>query len=115
MARPRCHGATRSRGATGPESDVPEPGWRVVGAFVAEHKGREVFMSHPAARSLLIIALPVALIGLGELKQRGRGWFRSGEIEVRVGEPLRFGPLETEAGITERLHAAVSALMAGQR
>ena len=59
--------------------------------------------------------LPVALIGLGELKQRGRGWFRSGEIELRVGEPQCFGPLETEAGITERLHAAVSALMAGER
>ena len=55
--------------------------------------------------------LPVALIGLGELKVKGRGWFRSGKIEVRVGEPLRFGPLESESAITERLHAAVSALM----
>jgi long-chain acyl-CoA synthetase len=57
--------------------------------------------------------LPVALIGLGELKEKGHGWFRSGQLEVRVGEPLRFGPLETEAEITQRLHAAVSALMAG--
>ena len=56
--------------------------------------------------------LPVALVGLGELKAKGRGWFRSGKIEVRVGEPLRFGPLEGESAITERLHAAVSALMA---
>ncbi|HEV2273183.1 MAG TPA: 1-acyl-sn-glycerol-3-phosphate acyltransferase, partial [Acidobacteriaceae bacterium] len=39
--------------------------------------------------------LPVALVGLGELKAKGRGWFRSGELEVRVGEPIRFGPLET--------------------
>lgn len=55
--------------------------------------------------------LPVALVGLGELKAKGRGWFRSGKIAVRVGGPLRFGPLESEAAITERLHAAVSELM----
>ena len=55
--------------------------------------------------------LPVALLGLGDLKVRGSGWFRSETIEVRVGEPLRFGPLETEGAITERLHRAVSQLM----
>jgi long-chain acyl-CoA synthetase len=55
--------------------------------------------------------LPVALLGLGELKVKGRGWFRSGKIEVRVGEPVRFGPLETEAAITERLHSEVHKLM----
>lgn len=55
--------------------------------------------------------LPVAILGLGELKAKGRGWFRSGKIEVRVGEPIRFGPLETESAITERLHAAVSSLL----
>ena len=55
--------------------------------------------------------LPVAILGLGELKVKGRGWFRSGKIEVRVGEPLRFGPLESESAITERLHAEVSSLM----
>jgi len=55
--------------------------------------------------------LPVALLGLGELKVKGRGWFRSGKIEVRVGEPVRFGPLESEAAITERLHGEVQKLM----
>jgi long-chain acyl-CoA synthetase len=55
--------------------------------------------------------LPVALIGLSELKAQGRGWFRSGKLEIRVGEPLHFGPLDTEAAITETLHQAVSALM----
>ncbi len=55
--------------------------------------------------------LPVAIRGLGELKVRGRGWFRPGTIEVRVGAPLRFGTEETEAAITERLHAAVEALL----
>ena len=55
--------------------------------------------------------LPVALNGIGELKARGSGWFRSGKLEVRVGQPLRFGPLETESEITEKLHSAVEALM----
>jgi long-chain acyl-CoA synthetase len=55
--------------------------------------------------------LPVAIRGLGELKERGQGWFRSGTIEVRVGEPLRFRPEETEPAITERLHATVRTLL----
>jgi len=45
------------------------------------------------------------------LKTGGRGWFRSGAIEIRIGEPLRFGPLETEASITAHLHAAVEKLL----
>ncbi|UWZ84079.1 AMP-binding protein [Occallatibacter riparius] len=55
--------------------------------------------------------LPVALRGLGELKERGSGWFRSGKLEIRVGGPLRFAPETTEAEITERLHAEVAALL----
>lgn len=56
--------------------------------------------------------LSVALRGLGELKQKGRGWFRSGKIEVRVGEPVRFDRDMTEAQITEQLHAEVARLLA---
>jgi long-chain acyl-CoA synthetase len=55
--------------------------------------------------------LPVALRGLGELKSRGRGWFRSGKVEVRVGEPIRFAPEDTESSITERLHTEVARLL----
>jgi long-chain acyl-CoA synthetase len=55
--------------------------------------------------------LPVAILGLGELKAKGSGWFRSGSIEVRVGHPMRFGALESEAAITRALHASVAALM----
>jgi long-chain acyl-CoA synthetase len=55
--------------------------------------------------------LPMALRGLGELKRAGRGWFRSGTVEVRVGEPMRFSPTESEAAITEQLHAAVEMLL----
>ena len=55
--------------------------------------------------------LPVAILGLGEFKAKGHGWFRSGKIEVRVGEPVRFGPFESEGAITKALHARVGALM----
>ncbi|MGB7264971.1 MAG: hypothetical protein WBC92_05630, partial [Terracidiphilus sp.] len=58
--------------------------------------------------------LPVAIRGLGELKTRQRRWFRSGAIEVRIGEPIHFGPQETEAAITARLQAEVEGLLAGQ-
>jgi long-chain acyl-CoA synthetase len=33
--------------------------------------------------------LPVALRGLGELKQSKERWFRSGMLRIRVGEPMR--------------------------
>ncbi|HUX43735.1 MAG TPA: AMP-binding protein [Terracidiphilus sp.] len=55
--------------------------------------------------------LPVAIRGLGELKAKGQGWFRSGRIAVHVGRPMRFAPEESEAAITERLHAAVEGLL----
>jgi long-chain acyl-CoA synthetase len=57
------------------------------------------------------MVLPVALRGLGELKAGERRWFRSGTIEVRVGQPLRLSPGESEAAITARLHDAVERLM----
>ena len=57
--------------------------------------------------------LPVAIRGLGALKATQRGWFRSGTIEVHVGEPIHFSPAETEAGITARLHAEVDKLLHG--
>ena len=55
--------------------------------------------------------LPVAIHGLGELKQQRRGWFRSGKIEVHVGAPMRFAPEESESAITEQLHARVAELL----
>ncbi|HEY1767308.1 MAG TPA: AMP-binding protein [Terracidiphilus sp.] len=57
--------------------------------------------------------LPVAIRGLGDLKVKGRGWFRSGTVEVRVGEAIRFGPEDTEAAITQRLHDEIEKLLAG--
>jgi len=55
--------------------------------------------------------LPIAILGLGELKERGRGWFRSGKIHIRVGELVRFDPTDSEAAITDTLHATVAELM----
>jgi len=55
--------------------------------------------------------LPIGILGLGELKAKGRGWFRSGKLEVRIGEPIRFSPLESESSITQTLHEKVSQLM----
>jgi long-chain acyl-CoA synthetase len=55
--------------------------------------------------------LPMALRGLGDLKTRKRRWFRSGLLEVRVGEPIRFAPTESEAAITARLHSEVERLL----
>jgi len=55
--------------------------------------------------------LPVALRGLGELKSGQGRWFRSGTIEVRVGQPIRFSAVESEAEITARLHDEVEKLL----
>ena len=59
--------------------------------------------------------LPMAIRGLGALKARGHGWFRSGAIEVSVGELIRFAPETTDAAITDRLHEEVERLLQGAR
>ncbi|WP_353072653.1 AMP-binding protein [Tunturiibacter gelidoferens] len=56
--------------------------------------------------------LPMAIQGLGELKTRKRRWFRSGALQVRTGQPIRFAPDDSEAAITARLHAEVETLLA---
>jgi len=63
------------------------------------------------AKQSYVPVLPVAIRGLSELVTGKRHWFRSGTIEVHIGEAIWFGPKETEAAITERLHAEVDRLM----
>lgn len=58
--------------------------------------------------------LPVGLRGLGHLKVKGSGWFRSGELEIHVGEPIRFAPQTSEAEITARLQREVARLMGAE-
>ena len=55
-------------------------------------------------------ALPVHISGLGELKSQGGNWFRSGTIEVSVGDALLAGPEEPPDQLTELLQAAVFGL-----
>ncbi len=57
--------------------------------------------------------VPTAIRGLGQMKA-GRRWFRSGHLEVRVGEAIRFSPEESEAAITARLHDEVERLLGGE-
>ena len=47
------------------------------------------------------------------LKTHQQHWFRSGTIEMHMGEAICFGPEETEAAITARLHDEVERLMEG--
>jgi long-chain acyl-CoA synthetase len=54
--------------------------------------------------------LPIAIRGLGELKTSGR-WFRSGRLEVSIGQPIHFSPADTEASIIARLHGEVEKLL----
>ncbi len=55
--------------------------------------------------------VPVALVGLSELKQQRKGWFRSGKLTVRVGDPIRFAQDDTPEQITARLYDAVKSLL----
>lgn len=57
--------------------------------------------------------LPVALRGVGKLKRERGGWFRTGKVEVRIGDPVRFSPLDPEATITQQLHDEVERLLGG--
>jgi long-chain acyl-CoA synthetase len=54
--------------------------------------------------------LPVALRGLGELKQRGQGWFRSGKLSIRVGQPLQIDRQLPADEITSTLEHALRKL-----
>jgi long-chain acyl-CoA synthetase len=58
--------------------------------------------------------VPTAIRGLGEMKAGSRRWFRSGHLEVRIGEAIRFSPEESEAAITARLHDEVERLLGAE-
>ena len=66
------------------------------------------------AKQCGVPVVPTAIRGLGEMKAGRRGWFRSGTLEVRVGEAIRFGPEESEAAIAARLHDEVEKLLGGE-
>ena len=55
--------------------------------------------------------VPTAIRGLGDMRSGKRRWFRSGILEVHVGEAIRFSPEDGEATITARLHDEVERLL----
>ena len=63
------------------------------------------------ARDSAAPVLPVAIVGLGELKQRRRRWFRSGTVTIRVGEPITIRAGESPQEFTARLEARVCGLL----
>jgi len=55
--------------------------------------------------------VPVALAGLSELREKGKGWFRSGALTVRVGEPIQFSPSDSPEQITDRLYETLKGML----
>ncbi len=55
--------------------------------------------------------VPVALAGLSELKEKGKGWFRSGALTVRIGQAIQFSPSDTPEQITERLYDTLKSML----
>ncbi len=58
--------------------------------------------------------VPTAIRGLGELKTGQRRWFRSGILEVHIGEAIQFRPQDSEAAITARLQEEVERLLGNE-
>ena len=109
---PRTAGFRRSFAHSGEAMDrgyhvlvFPE-GHRSDGTLQPFRSGIGLLARESAAR-----ILPVALVGMGELKQRKRRWFRSGQLEIRVGEAiapdLALGP----ELLAQQLHGAIAELL----
>lgn len=55
--------------------------------------------------------LPVAIAGLGELKRGERGWFRSGNIRIAIGEVITPDPELPPEALARRLQERVAELL----
>jgi hypothetical protein len=51
------------------------------------------------------------MMGLGDVKQRRRRWFRPGTVAIRVAEPIRMDSGETPQEFTARLEAMFHKLL----
>ncbi|MFC5861478.1 AMP-binding protein [Acidicapsa dinghuensis] len=60
-------------------------------------------------RESRVPVLPVGLRGFSEMRKSG--WFRSGLLEIRIGEPIPFDDAIEPAALTARLEAAVHDLL----
>jgi long-chain acyl-CoA synthetase len=110
---PRQRGFQRSFAHAGEALDhgfhvivFPEGTRSAEGALAAFRPGIGLLVKQSSSA-----VLPMALRGMGDLKTPKRGWFRSGTLEVRVGQPIRFAATESEAAITARLHSEVEKLL----
>jgi long-chain acyl-CoA synthetase len=63
------------------------------------------------ARESAAPVLPVAMVGLGEIKQCKRRWFRPGTVTIRVGDPVTMEAGETPQEFTARLEAQLRAML----
>lgn len=54
--------------------------------------------------------VPVALVGLGEIRAQGARWFRSGRLEVHIGEAITVEEGTDPAQLTARLEARIRTL-----
>ena len=58
------------------------------------------------ARDSAAPVLPVAMVGLGEMKQRKRRWFRPGTVTIRVGRADHDGTRRIAAGVHRTARSA---------
>jgi long-chain acyl-CoA synthetase len=59
------------------------------------------------ARDLRLPVVPVWLEGVRELREKGRRRAAHGEVSLRVGPPLRFGPSDDAGAVTAAVELAV--------
>jgi long-chain acyl-CoA synthetase len=63
------------------------------------------------ARESTATILPVALKGIGELKQTKARWFRSGRLEIFIGEPITPDTQVAPEVLAQSLHDALAVLL----
>jgi long-chain acyl-CoA synthetase len=57
-----------------------------------------------------VSVLPIALIGLEQISSRKTRWFRSGVLQIRIGEPVLWHTGNSASDLTAELEAAVRQL-----
>jgi long-chain acyl-CoA synthetase len=63
------------------------------------------------AQQSQVAVLPVALIGLGEMKTGKTSWFRSGKLTIKVGDAIPYDESREPAELTHSLENAMRLLV----
>jgi long-chain acyl-CoA synthetase len=109
---PRLHGFRRSFSHAG---DALDRGFSVL-IFPEGTRSRDgkLHTFRPGtgllARQSAVPVLPVALLGLGELRAAKTSWVRSGTIEVRIGEPIPVDAATDFGHLTARFEQSIRQL-----